>query len=134
MDANHHAVMEKVDAVMAKFDSISESIALAPMRSHNATSPVSSYVLYPAGIITVAPLPITIANALSLTGVYCLCISPLFCASPAFLMFSSTQGPQYLEAIDALILANAPGLAAVPDNATDAEKRLHLLHYLGIFV
>jgi hypothetical protein len=44
------------------------------------------------------------------------------------------EGVQAGAALAALQAVNAPGLLALPQNTTAAEKCQHLLDYLGIYV
>ncbi|KAJ7194104.1 hypothetical protein GGX14DRAFT_586914 [Mycena pura] len=79
---------------------------LVPMRAHNAAAPASGHIQYPPNIVVAAPLPVTIGDAMMLTG------------------------PQYFAAINALIAANAPGLVAIANNVPFPQMQNHFLSYL----
>jgi len=83
---------------------------LIPMWTHNARAPASGTIRYPPGIARTAPLPVTIADAVRL------------------------DGAQAGAALAALEAANAPNLRPLAPDAGDAEKKQHLLEYLGIYI
>ncbi|KAJ7107842.1 hypothetical protein C8R44DRAFT_986941 [Mycena epipterygia] len=102
------------NAVITSNRLLTEGLQLVPMRSHNAAATASTHLRYPPGVpAPVAAgeaIPITLADAVGLTG------------------------PQSVAAVNALIAAGAPGLLPVPLNAPALAKRRHFLNYMGIYV
>ncbi|KAJ7743056.1 hypothetical protein DFH07DRAFT_777547, partial [Mycena maculata] len=111
--ATHNAVITSNQLLTEGWHYSRSSLQLVPMRSHNAAATASTHLRYPPGVpapVAVGgAMPITLADAVGLTG------------------------PQSVAAVNALIAAGAPGLLPVPLNAPALAKRRHFLDYMGIY-
>ncbi|KAF8205652.1 hypothetical protein K438DRAFT_2014540 [Mycena galopus ATCC 62051] len=87
-------VVASYNTMVASHHAVMARLDLVPMRGHNGAATASSTLHYPPGIVAGDLLPVTLADALAL------------------------KGPEYFAAINHLITNNAPGLAAVPANAS----------------
>ncbi|KAJ6574129.1 hypothetical protein B0H19DRAFT_1371345 [Mycena capillaripes] len=103
-------IINALNLILGGLNTVIERLDLVPMRAHNAAAPASGHIQYPPNIVAAAPLPVTVGDAIMLTG------------------------PQYFAAINALIAANAPGLAAIANNAPFPQMQNHFLSYLGILI